>query len=169
MNIYYVYAYIRSKDSLVARAGSPYYIGKGKNDRAYKKHEGVQKPSNKKYIIIMEKNLTELGALSLERRYIEWYGRKDIGSGILHNRTDGGDCPPIITGPKSEETKAKMRGPRPNANVRRGPLSEEVKAKMRGPRGKRGPEAAKKAHETRRKNGNSAKGKPYGERNKKRG
>lgn len=27
-NIYYVYAYIRSKDSETARAGTPYYIGK---------------------------------------------------------------------------------------------------------------------------------------------
>lgn len=161
MNIYYIYAYIRSKDSKTAKAGTPYYIGKGKDRRAYKKHEGIQKPSDSNFIIIMENNLSELGALALERRYIKWYGRKDINSGILHNRTDGGDCPPKITGPKSEETKMKMRGPRPNAKFRSGPLSEETKNKMRGPRGPRGPEAAYKAHETRRKNGNSAKGKSY--------
>ena len=29
MSIYYVYAYLRSKDSTIAPKGTPYYIGKG--------------------------------------------------------------------------------------------------------------------------------------------
>ena len=87
---YYVYAYIRSKDTATAKAGTPYYVGKGKGERALAKHN-IQKPNNKAYIIVLYDNLTELWAFVLERKLISWYGRKDLGSGILHNRTDGGD------------------------------------------------------------------------------
>jgi len=87
--IYYVYAYLRSKDSKTAKAGTPYYIGKGTGYRAYGRHRN--KPTDKSRIIFLETNLTNLGANALERRMISWYGRKDLGTGILNNLTDGGD------------------------------------------------------------------------------
>lgn len=65
--IYYVYFYLRSKDSQNGKAGTPYYIGKDKKKRAWTTHNNVHRPKNRENILIVESNLTELQAFMWER------------------------------------------------------------------------------------------------------
>jgi hypothetical protein len=85
MNNFYTYAYLRED-------GTPYYIGKGHGNRAYRKSKNeVKPPKDKSKIIFLKNNLTEEDAYSHEIYMISVFGRKDLGTGILRNKTDGGD------------------------------------------------------------------------------
>lgn len=99
MNNYYTYAYLRED-------GTPYYIGKGKNNRAYCLQRCISVPKDKSRILFLKQNLTEDDAFKHEKYMITILGRKDLGTGILRNRTDGGDG---ISGfIHSKETRKKM-------------------------------------------------------------
>lgn len=85
--MFYVYAYLREDLT-------PYYIGKGSNERAWKSHTRTNGtnllPKDKNKIVILKEDLTEDEAYEIESILIAQYGRKDLGTGILHNLTDGG-------------------------------------------------------------------------------
>lgn len=105
MSIYnfYVYAYLRED-------GTPYYIGKGTKNRAWNKHKNINLPANKSRIIIIKKNLSEKDSLELEKELIQKYGRKNNNTGILINKTEGGEGGDTLSNhPRKNEIIEKIR------------------------------------------------------------
>jgi hypothetical protein len=90
-----------------------FYIGKGKNQRAYNsqsrgKHwKNYVKKNGIPIVEILYENLNEEQSLIIEKEMIDKLGRKDLGLGKLINETDGGDG---ISGLKhNDETKEKIK------------------------------------------------------------
>jgi hypothetical protein len=104
---FYVYAYLRNKDSSAGKKYSPYYVGKGKGNRAFSaSRRGAPKPKDKNFVIFIQEGLTEEEAFALEIYCIKLYGRLDIGTGILRNLTDDGEG--VSGSVTSEETRRKL-------------------------------------------------------------
>ena len=98
---YYTYAYLREDKT-------PYYVGKGTGGRIYSTNrKGLKPPKDKSRIIYLKQNLTEEEAFKHEIYMIAVFGRKDLGTGILHNRTYGGEGPSGHI--HSQEAREKIR------------------------------------------------------------
>lgn len=173
---FYVYMFLRSKDSVNGKKYSPYYVGKGCGKRAFEKYgRTVPAPSDNSYIAFVEEGLTESEAFSLETYCIQTYGRVDLGNGILRNRTDGGEGTSGAV--VSEETRRKLSESRSGEKHylwgKRGELSplwgksrsEETKRKMSEARqGEKHPLWGKKhSEETKRKMSETRTGKIFSE------
>jgi hypothetical protein len=125
--MYYTYAYLRED-------GSPYYVGKGKGNRLTCKDRHVPVPPPDRRIFLKQ-NLSEEEAFLHEKYMIFVLGRKDLGTGILRNLTDGGEG---VTGRvTTEETKRKIKethernGYKPSVSFEGRSHSEESKEKIR--------------------------------------
>ena len=124
---HYVYAYLRED-------GTPYYIGKGIANRCKEKHNVPIHPNNR--IEFIKTQLTDEEAIQLEIELIAKHGRKDLGTGILRNMTNGGDgvAGRIFT----KETRAKIstanKGkPSPMKGKKNPGLSAALKGKPKSP------------------------------------
>jgi len=81
---FYTYAFLRED-------GTPYYIGKGCGKRCYKNNNRRFKVPPRDRVLMLKTGLTEEEAFRHEVYLIAVLGRKDLGTGILRNLTDGGD------------------------------------------------------------------------------
>jgi hypothetical protein len=112
---YYTYAYLRED-------GTPYYIGKGKAGRINNKLHSIHLPPEECRRIFLKQNLTDEEARKHEVYMIAVLGRKDLGTGILRNMTDGVEgCAGRVL---SDETKQKLS----NAHKGRKKSEEHKKA-----------------------------------------
>jgi hypothetical protein len=84
MSQFYSYLWLRSD-------GSPYYVGKGTERRAFVSFShGVHCPKDRTRILVFP-TLSEAAAFEVEVAMIAFFGRKDNGTGCLRNLTDGGE------------------------------------------------------------------------------
>ena len=113
---FYTYLWLR-KD------GTPYYVGKGRMLRAYRKGS----PSGVGRILIQEWPDEQL-AFENEVRLIALYGRKDLGTGTLNNRTNGGEglTGLIRTKEHAEKIAVQLRG-RPLSKKHRQRIGDAMK------------------------------------------
>jgi len=94
--MFYTYLWLRED-------GTPYYVGKcTRKSRAYR----VSCPKDHSRVIL-QNHESEQDALDVEVFLISFYGRKDLGTGCLRNRTDGGEGMSGFV--ISLETREKMR------------------------------------------------------------
>ena len=141
-NRFYTYAYLREDRT-------PYYIGKGQGRRISNRRKGeIKPPKDKTRVIFLKQNITEEEAFKHEIYMIAVFGRIDLGTGILHNRTNGGEG--ASGNIHTEETRRKIS--EKNKGKKR---TEEQKQKLREAQKNQSEETRrKKAH----KNNNFAKG-----------
>ena len=120
MQNYYVYQYVRED-------GTPYYIGKGRNRRAWESHRRANGsdmlPKDKTRIQILKENLSEQAAFDLEDALILEYGRQDLGTGILANLSNGG------RGGQTVSSMARMGKNNPRWGIKEDPATTELRRK----------------------------------------
>jgi hypothetical protein len=93
---FYVYLWLREDNT-------PYYVGKGRGKRAFVKHRVGEFPKSR---VLIRDVFDEKEAFEMEIFLIQFYGRKDLGTGCLRNLSFGGEG--AAGSPRSEETRRKI-------------------------------------------------------------
>lgn len=112
---FYSYLYLRKN-------GTPYYVGKGCGERAFSRNRIFLPPKDRSRIVIFPMESEKL-AFESEKALIELFGRKDLGTGILRNLTNGGEG---ASNPSPEiNRKRGLSISRAKTGVSRPPYSQE--------------------------------------------
>jgi len=175
-NEFYVYE-LQYPDS------TPFCVGKGKgsridkhfmnsnNQNALKQNiiNKIRRNGDEPISVIKESNLSEEAAFEVEKSLIDYYGRRDIGTDILSNMTDGGEgvsgriCSEKTKKKISKGNTGKVRSDefiqmcKSNYLKRKTEIIESVSKSRLG---------SKLSDETKKKMSDSAKGKPKSEKHK---
>jgi len=96
--MFYTYLWLRED-------GTPYYVGKGKGRRAFRRGSPTDAPR-----ILVQPHPSEQDALVAEIFLIAHYGRIDQKTGILRNHTDGGDGTSGAIYTEERREKARVAG-----------------------------------------------------------
>ena len=110
---FYTYIWVRED-------GTPYYVGKGSGNRAFRKGS----PTIDR--VFLQEYPDESAAFAAESFLISFYGRKDLGTGCLRNLTDGGEGG---SGHVMSESARRKIGLAQKRRIRT-PRSEETKRKI---------------------------------------
>ena len=57
--MFYIYYYLRDKDSKIANRGTPYYVGKGHGKRCYSKDHRIKVPEDTRNIVKVIENIQD--------------------------------------------------------------------------------------------------------------
>ncbi len=125
---WYSYLWLREHDGTFP-AGTPYYAGKGKVHRGFRKLSHRFSPPKDKNHILVQQWESEGEAFEAEKFLILFYGRIDNGTGCLRNLTDGGEGTSGIRRAHSIESRRKMSE---SAKIRfmNNPMSQETRRKI---------------------------------------
>jgi NUMOD3 motif len=102
---FYAYLWLRKN-------GTPYYVGKGCGKRVYCSVLGHRPPKDRSRIVILNRS-SEVDAFKAEMELIFNWGRKDLGTGCLHNRSDGGEGSKNFSAETLQKLREARRGRKP--------------------------------------------------------